>query len=101
VIVDDDGFLAAERIAGTAVETLSEEGCQERYPEHRPAQALVCVQERAAADPAEEGDSQVAQTPAQNRKTPQSVMQVETCVLNLKVPRGDIGDTDGEEGRED
>lgn len=76
VIVDDDGLLAAERIAGTAVETLSEESCQERYPEHSPAQALVRVQERVAADPAQEGDSQIAQTPAQDRKTPQSVTRV-------------------------
>ena len=46
----------SERIAGSPAQALSEEGGQEWYFEHRPAQAVVRFEERIASHPEEKVD---------------------------------------------
>ena len=51
----DNGKSTPERVAGRVAQALSQEGCQEWYPEHSPQEALVRIEKRVAPDSKEKG----------------------------------------------
>src|SRR4030042_469120 len=64
----DDGRIATQGEPGSAAPPVPQEGGQERYPGHGPAQALVCFQERVAPNSKEEGYPAAKAPAAQDRR---------------------------------